>query len=51
MLEDVRNGYVSVEAARRDYGVVLTSAGGDLEVDIAATKAGRAVLAPAAALD
>jgi N-methylhydantoinase B len=51
VLDDVRNGYVSIEAARRDYGVVLTGAGADLELDIAATKARRAALTPAAALD
>jgi hypothetical protein len=51
VLDDVRNGYVSVEAARRDYGVVLTGTGADLAVDIAATKVCRAALAPAAALD
>jgi len=51
VLDDVRNGYVSVEAARRDYGVVLTGAGADLELDIAATRARRAAVAPAAALD
>jgi N-methylhydantoinase B len=36
--EDVRLGYVSVEAARRDYGVVLDAAGA---VDVAATDASR----------
>ena len=51
VLDDVRNGYVSVEAARRDYGVVLTGTGADLELDIAATTTCRAALAPAAALD
>ena len=33
---DVSNGYVSVEAARRDHGVVIDEASG--EVDAAATK-------------
>jgi N-methylhydantoinase B len=33
---DVRLGYVSVEAARRDYGVAITPAGG---IDDAATSA------------
>jgi N-methylhydantoinase B len=49
--DDVRNGYVSVEAARRDYGVVLTGTGADMEVDAAATKACRAALASPAPLD
>jgi hypothetical protein len=51
VLDDVRNGYVSVEAAGRDYGVVLTGTGADLEVDTAATKTRRVALAPAVALD
>ena len=38
---DVREGYVSSEAARSDYGVVLAS---DLTVDAAATNALRASL-------
>ena len=38
--EDVRGGLVSIEAAARDYGVVLS--GADLEVDAAATQAARA---------
>lgn len=38
--EDVRGGLVSVEAAARDYGVVL--AGPDLEVDADATRKARA---------
>jgi len=33
---DVREGYVSPEAAKHDYGVVLTAGGN--EVDVAATK-------------
>jgi N-methylhydantoinase B len=49
--DDVRNGYVSVEAARRDYGVVLTGTGADTEVDVAATKACRAAIASPAPLD
>ena len=36
---DVREGFVTPEAARRDYGVVLTGRG---EVDVAATRAARA---------
>lgn len=38
VLEDVRLGYVSVRAAERDYGVVITDTG---EVDDAATRARR----------
>jgi N-methylhydantoinase B len=36
---DVRLGYVSVDGARRDYGVVL---GGDLTIDAGGTRAARA---------
>src|SRR3984893_2592786 len=39
VLADVREGYVSAEAAERDYRVVLTA--DKNEVDIAATKAKR----------
>jgi N-methylhydantoinase B len=39
VLSDVINGYVGVEAARRDYGVVLESNGST--VDVAATTAAR----------
>jgi len=44
--DDVRNGYVSVDAADRDYGVVLTGSGAGAEIDAAATKARRAAMAP-----
>ncbi len=37
VLEDVLDEYVSLEAARRDYGVVITGTGLDLRVDEAAT--------------
>ena len=37
VLADVRSGYVSPEAARRDYGVVIRSEGRKVEVDVAAT--------------
>jgi len=40
VLEDVRNGYVSVEAARDDYGVCIDPA--TLRVDAAKTEALRA---------
>jgi N-methylhydantoinase B len=40
VLDDVQDGYVSVEGARRDYGVVLTPDGGRLDPD--ATRAERA---------
>ena len=37
MLADVRSGYVSVEAARRDYGVAIRQSGRRFELDNAAT--------------
>src|SRR5512132_552155 len=37
VLADVRSGYVSVEAARRDYGVAITQSGRRFELDLAAT--------------
>jgi N-methylhydantoinase B len=45
VLEDVRQGYVSVEAAARDYGVVL---GADGALDAQATNARRAAMAAGA---
>ncbi|MDH3739719.1 MAG: hydantoinase B/oxoprolinase family protein, partial [Alphaproteobacteria bacterium] len=36
VVEDVRDGYLTIEGARSDYGVVITS---DLELDAAATEA------------
>jgi N-methylhydantoinase B len=39
VLADVVNGYVGIESARRDYGVVLEPNGRD--VDVAATRAER----------
>jgi N-methylhydantoinase B len=42
--EDVRQGYVSLAAARDYYGVVLDSC--NLAIDVAATEAERAALAP-----
>jgi N-methylhydantoinase B len=42
VLADVREGFVSVEAAARDYGVVLKRAGSNFVVDAAATRARRA---------
>ncbi len=41
VLEDVLDDYVSVEAARREYGVVIAGSGADLRVDDAATRAVR----------
>jgi len=38
VLADVRSGYVSVEAARRDYGVVIRAEGRKFEIDLAATR-------------
>jgi N-methylhydantoinase B len=42
VLADVRSGYVSVEAAEREYGVVIRQAGRRFELDVAATNALRA---------
>ena len=39
VLADVRSGYVSLEAARRDYGVAITQRGRKFELDIEATAA------------
>jgi N-methylhydantoinase B len=39
VLADVRQGYVSIEGAERDYGIVIDPA--TLEVDPAATRAAR----------
>ena len=39
VLDDVRSGYVSLEAAREDYGVVIST--GSLELDLEATEAAR----------
>ncbi len=49
--EDVLDEYVSMEAARRDYGVVLTGSveNCDVEIDTAATAALRAQMAAATA--
>jgi N-methylhydantoinase B len=38
VLDDVRAGYVSLEAARRDYGVVIRQHGRRFELDLQATK-------------
>jgi N-methylhydantoinase B len=37
VLADVRSGYVSLEAARRDYGVVVRQSGRRFELDVEAT--------------
>ena len=39
MLADVRSGYVSLEAARTDYGVVIHQQGRRFELDVEATVA------------
>jgi N-methylhydantoinase B len=39
VLADVRSGYISVAAARRDYGVVIHQQGRRFELDEAATAA------------
>jgi N-methylhydantoinase B len=44
VLEDVLDDYVSSEAARDDYGVVIKGDGSDLEVDEAATRELRSVM-------
>jgi len=38
VLDDVLDDYVSIEAARREYGVVIAGTGADLSVDDAATR-------------
>ena len=38
VLADVCSGYVSVEAARRDYGVVIFHSGRKFELDVKATR-------------
>ena len=45
VLQDVREGYVTVERARDIYGVVLTGEGSELSIDEAATASQRAQLA------
>jgi N-methylhydantoinase B len=42
VLEDVEDGYVSPEGARRDYGVVVEAAGGGYRIDRQATERLRA---------
>jgi N-methylhydantoinase B len=42
--EDVRQGYVTREAAAREYGVVLDAEGGEMEVDDAGTRERRAAM-------
>jgi N-methylhydantoinase B len=37
VLADVRSGYVSLEAARREYGVVIKGNGRKFELDAQAT--------------
>jgi N-methylhydantoinase B len=38
VLADVRNDYVSIEGAERDYGVVIRNGSGPLTLDLAATE-------------
>jgi N-methylhydantoinase B len=47
VMSDVQEGYVSQEAAERDYGVVLRRDGPVWTVDQAATQARRAASPPA----
>ena len=42
VLEDVLDDYVSVDAARREYGVAIVGTGGELSVDEDATRRLRA---------
>jgi N-methylhydantoinase B len=44
VLEDVLDDYVSIEAARREYGVVIVAGGADLSIDEPATEALRRAL-------
>ena len=44
MLADVRDGNVSLEAAERDYGVVIRREGATFTIDQAATNAKRTTL-------
>jgi N-methylhydantoinase B len=46
VLDDVLDDYVSIDAARREYGVVVTGEGVDLRVDDAATRELRASRTP-----
>jgi N-methylhydantoinase B len=46
VLEDVLDDYVSIEAAREAYGVVITGDGFDLDVDERATRELRRTLSP-----
>jgi len=38
VLVDVRSGYVSLEAARREYGVVIRQNGRKFEIDVTAMR-------------
>jgi len=38
VLDDVRAGYVTAEAARRDYGVVINQRGRRFELDLEASR-------------
>jgi N-methylhydantoinase B len=38
VLADVRSGYVSLDAARRDYAVIVRQSGRKFELDVAATQ-------------
>ena len=50
VLQDVTSGYVSVEAARRDYGVVIKAQSRRYELNVAATEALRREMAGKRAL-
>jgi N-methylhydantoinase B len=45
VLRDITSGYVSVEAARRDYGVMIKALGRHFTLDVEATEARRREMA------
>jgi N-methylhydantoinase B len=49
VLEDVRDGYVTVEGAQRDYGVVIVASGEGYKLDVEATSRQRGELSAARA--
>ncbi|GAA1668025.1 N-methylhydantoinase A [Citricoccus zhacaiensis] len=44
VLEDIRDGFTTREAAERDYGVIITGKDGEPVLDLAATETARAAL-------
>jgi N-methylhydantoinase B/oxoprolinase/acetone carboxylase alpha subunit len=47
VLRDITAGYVSIEAAARDYGVVASETDGEYSLDLAATQRLRSARRPA----